>query len=77
MMVGYGSGCSPRISEPASPAMPQKSNHSSSKNRILFPLRKRYIQAENEFWRENVEAQGLQVLQWTTDEVANCLFILV
>lgn len=37
----------PRISEPASPAMPQKflNNHNSlQKNRILFPLRKRYIQ---------------------------------
>lgn len=40
----------PRISEPASPAMPQKflNNHNSQqKNRILFPLRKRYIQGKS------------------------------
>jgi hypothetical protein len=61
----------PRISEPASPALPQKFLHHH--RRILFPLRKRYIQAENEFWRENVEAQGLQVLQWSTDEVCQLL----
>ncbi|KAI1713531.1 PDZ domain (Also known as DHR or GLGF) domain-containing protein [Ditylenchus destructor] len=69
----------PRISEPASPAMPHKflGQHNASgamaRSRILFPLRKRYIQAENEFWRENVEAQGLQVLQWSTDEVCQLL----
>lgn len=37
----------PRISEPASPAMPQKflnSHNLQQRNRILFPLRKRYIQ---------------------------------
>ncbi|KAI1724744.1 PDZ domain (Also known as DHR or GLGF) domain-containing protein [Ditylenchus destructor] len=69
----------PRISEPASPAMPHKflGQHNVSgavaRSRMLFPLRKRYIQAENEFWRENVEAQGLQVLQWNTDEVCQLL----
>ena len=61
----------PRISEPASPALPQKFLHHH--RRILFPLRKRFIQAENEFWREDVESQGLQVLGWGVDEICQLL----
>uniref|UniRef100_A0A7E4V1G7 Neurabin-1 n=1 Tax=Panagrellus redivivus TaxID=6233 RepID=A0A7E4V1G7_PANRE len=64
----------PRISEPASPAMPQKFLHHH--RRILFPLRKRFIQAENEFWREDSDAQGLQVLRWGVDEVCQLLIQL-
>ncbi|KAI6242343.1 PDZ and Sterile alpha motif SAM domain containing protein [Aphelenchoides fujianensis] len=60
----------PRVSEPASPAMPQKFLH--QQRRMLFSLRKRYIH-ENEFWRENAEAQGLQVLQWSVDDVCQLL----
>ncbi|CAD5207852.1 unnamed protein product [Bursaphelenchus xylophilus] len=61
----------PRISEPTSPAVPQKFLH--HQRRMLFSLRKRYVHGENEFWRENVEAQGLQVLQWNIDEVCQLL----
>ena len=61
----------PRISEPASPALPQKFLHHH--RRILFPLRKRFIQAENEFWREDIDSQGLQVLRWGVDEVCQLL----
>uniref|UniRef100_A0AC34GG20 SAM domain-containing protein n=1 Tax=Panagrolaimus sp. ES5 TaxID=591445 RepID=A0AC34GG20_9BILA len=61
----------PRISEPASPALPQKFLHHH--RRMLFPLRKRFIQAENEFWREDVESQGLQVLGWGVDEICQLL----
>ncbi|KAI6231059.1 hypothetical protein M3Y95_00341400 [Aphelenchoides besseyi] len=62
-----GSTCDspiPRISEPASPAQPHQ------RRRMLFSLRRRY---ENEFWRENAEAQGLQVLQWSVDDVCQLL----
>ncbi|KAI6175059.1 hypothetical protein M3Y97_00989900 [Aphelenchoides bicaudatus] len=61
----------PRVSEPASPALPQK----FQQRRMLFSLRRhRYIQ-DNEFWRENMEAQfqGLQILQWSVDEVCQLL----
>ncbi|CAD5205462.1 unnamed protein product [Bursaphelenchus okinawaensis] len=61
----------PRISEPTSPAVPQKFLH--HQRRMLFSLRKRYVHGDNEFWRENVEAQGLQVLQWNIDEVCQLL----
>jgi len=77
----------PRISEPASPALPQKFHQ---RHRILFPMRRHYIPgknssapfqpfiskrliAENEFWREDVEAQGLQVLSWGVDDVCQLL----
>lgn len=50
----------PRISEPTSPAMPQKFLH--QQRRMLFSLRKRYVQGDNEFWRENVEAQVRKIL---------------
>ncbi|VDN04103.1 unnamed protein product [Thelazia callipaeda] len=62
----------PRISEPASPAIPHKFAH----RRILFPLRRRYItiSAEHEFWRETFHSiQGLQVLHWTCDDVCQLL----
>lgn len=28
---------------------------------------------ENEFWRQDMESQGLQVLQWNTDDVCQLL----
>lgn len=40
---------------------------------MLFSLRRRYIHQDNEFWRENLEAQGLQILQWSVDEVCQLL----
>ncbi|KAL3080996.1 hypothetical protein niasHT_037464 [Heterodera trifolii] len=78
----------PRISEPASPAMPQKfiqqkGHHphhlhpppGTGPRGLLFPLKKRFVSsaAEHEFWRENIEAQGLQVLQWNVDDVCQLL----
>lgn len=36
-------------------------------------LRRRFVPAENEFWRENYEAQGLAVLQWGVDDVCQLL----
>lgn len=60
----------PRVSEPASPALPQK----FQQRRMLFSLRRhRYIHQDNEFWRENMEVQGLQILQWSVDEVCQLL----
>uniref|UniRef100_A0A0R3RU66 PDZ domain-containing protein n=1 Tax=Elaeophora elaphi TaxID=1147741 RepID=A0A0R3RU66_9BILA len=60
----------PRISEPASPAVLHKFAH----RRILFPLRRRYITAEHEFWRDTFQSiQGLQVLHWTCDDVCQLL----
>uniref|UniRef100_F1KRJ4 Neurabin-1 n=1 Tax=Ascaris suum TaxID=6253 RepID=F1KRJ4_ASCSU len=60
----------PRISEPASPAMP----HKFTQRKILFPLRRRYITTEHEFWRESFESiQGLQVVHWTCDDVCQLL----
>lgn len=65
----------PRISEPASPAMPNKFCH----RRILFPLRRRYITSiklstEHEFWRDSFESiQGLQVVHWSCDDVCQLL----
>ncbi|KAI3416112.1 SAM domain (Sterile alpha motif) [Globodera pallida] len=76
----------PRISEPASPAMPQKfmqgikghpqhHHHGTGPRGLLFPLKKRFVSsaAEHEFWRENIEAQGLQVLHWSVDDVCQLL----
>uniref|UniRef100_A0A0N4UM01 Neurabin-1 n=1 Tax=Dracunculus medinensis TaxID=318479 RepID=A0A0N4UM01_DRAME len=55
----------PRISEPASPAMPHKFAH----KKILFPLRH-----EHEFWRDTFHSvRGLQVLHWTRDDVCQLL----
>lgn len=69
----YSSSCGspvPRISEPASPALPHKFVH----RRLLFPLKKKYATNENEFWRVSCEQiQGLQVLHWTTDDVCQLL----
>ncbi|VDO26006.1 unnamed protein product [Onchocerca flexuosa] len=60
----------PRISEPASPAVLHKFAH----RRILFPLRRRYITTEHEFWRDTFQSiQGLQVLHWTCDDVCQLL----
>ncbi|CAJ0946315.1 unnamed protein product, partial [Mesorhabditis belari] len=60
----------PRISEPASPALPHKFMH----RKLLFPLRKRYILNENEFWRAPYEhVQGLQVLHWSVDDICQLL----
>lgn len=76
----------PRVSEPASPALPQK----FQQRRMLFSLRRhRYLHQDNEFWRENMEVQvritrnsifylkfffqGLQILQWSVDEVCQLL----
>jgi hypothetical protein len=60
----------PRVSEPASPALPQK----FQQRRMLFSLRRhRYVHQDNEFWRENMEVQGLQILQWSVDEVCQLL----
>ncbi|VDK71403.1 unnamed protein product [Litomosoides sigmodontis] len=60
----------PRISEPASPAMLHKFAH----RRILFPLRRRYVTTEHEFWRDTFQSiQGLQVLHWTCDDVCQLL----
>ncbi|CAJ0565740.1 unnamed protein product, partial [Mesorhabditis spiculigera] len=60
----------PRISEPASPAMPHKFIH----RKLLFPLKKRYILNESEFWRTPYEQmQGLQVLQWSVDDICQLL----
>ncbi|VDL62632.1 unnamed protein product, partial [Nippostrongylus brasiliensis] len=65
----YSSSCGspiPRISEPASPALPHRFVH----RRLLFPLKKKY----NEFWRASCEQiQGLQVLHWTVDDVCQLL----
>ncbi|VDM77812.1 unnamed protein product [Strongylus vulgaris] len=82
----YSSSCGspvPRISEPASPALPHKFVH----RRLLFPLKKKYPTSEfgrftmhivhlyydeNEFWRASCEQiQGLQVLHWTIDDVGS------
>ncbi|VDO44927.1 unnamed protein product [Haemonchus placei] len=69
----YSSSCGspiPRISEPASPALPHRFVH----RRLLFPLKKKYITNENEFWRASCEQiQGLQVLHWTVDDVCQLL----
>ncbi|CAI4227306.1 unnamed protein product [Auanema sp. JU1783] len=68
----FSSSCDspiPRISEPASPALPHKFVH----RKLLFPLRKRYLTNENEFWRASVEVQGLQVLHWSVDDVCQLL----
>lgn len=81
----YSSSCDspvPRISEPASPALPHRFVH----RKLLFPLRKRYLGceysipfeepsslAENEFWRASVEVTGLQVLHWSADDVCQLL----
>ncbi|KAJ1350836.1 SAM domain (Sterile alpha motif) [Parelaphostrongylus tenuis] len=69
----YSSSCGspvPRISEPASPALPHKFVH----RRLLFPLKKKYATNENEFWRASCEQiQGLQVLHWTIDDVCQLL----
>ncbi|KAK6729663.1 hypothetical protein RB195_006608 [Necator americanus] len=69
----YSSSCGspiPRISEPASPALPHKFVH----RRLLFPLKKKYVTNENEFWRASCEQiQGLQVLHWTVDDVCQLL----
>lgn len=68
----YSSSCEspvPRISEPASPAMPQKAVH----RKLLFPLRKRYISNENEFWRATCQPAGLQTLHWSVDDVCQLL----
>ncbi|KHN74353.1 Neurabin-1 [Toxocara canis] len=60
----------PRISEPASPATP----HRFTQRKILFPLRRRYITTEHEFWRDSFESiQGLQVVHWTCDDVCQLL----
>ncbi|KAK0424045.1 hypothetical protein QR680_008469 [Steinernema hermaphroditum] len=62
----------PRISEPASPAVSSKFPQLHRK--ILFPLRKKHMVHENEFWRENYEAmQGLQVLHWSSDDICQLL----
>ena len=66
----YSSPCEspvPRISEPASPALPHKLTH----RKLLFPLRKKY--AENEFWRATCQPVGLQALHWTVDDVCQLL----
>ncbi|KAK6017109.1 hypothetical protein OSTOST_17403 [Ostertagia ostertagi] len=69
----YSSSCGspvPRISEPASPALPHRFVH----RRLLFPLKKKYVTNENEFWRASCEQiQGLQVLHWTVDDVCQLL----
>lgn len=69
----YSSSCGspvPRISEPASPALPHRFVH----RRLLFPLKKKYMTNENEFWRASCEQiQGLQVLHWTVDDVCQLL----
>lgn len=69
----YSSSCGspvPRISEPASPALPHRFVH----RRLLFPLKKKYATNENEFWRASCEQiQGLQVLHWTIDDVCQLL----
>ncbi|EJD76215.1 neurabin protein 1 [Loa loa] len=60
----------PRISEPASPAVLHRFAH----RRILFPLKRRYITTEHEFWRDTFQSiQGLQVLHWTCDDVCQLL----
>ncbi|PAV84606.1 hypothetical protein WR25_26283 [Diploscapter pachys] len=56
----------PRISEPASPAMPHKFVH----RRLLLPLKKKYLN-EMEMWRSQVV--GLQALHWTVDDVCQLL----
>uniref|UniRef100_A0A0N5ANB7 Neurabin-1 n=1 Tax=Syphacia muris TaxID=451379 RepID=A0A0N5ANB7_9BILA len=60
----------PRISEPASPILPVKFGH----RRLLFPLRRRCIATEHEFWRDSFDSfQGLQVVHWTCDDVCQLL----
>uniref|UniRef100_A0A914NN94 Neurabin-1 n=1 Tax=Meloidogyne incognita TaxID=6306 RepID=A0A914NN94_MELIC len=80
----------PRISEPASPALPQKwakhnighgttiqQSNSTGPRLGLFPLRRRcFAPAENEFWRENQEAQGMAVLNWGVDDICQLLIHL-
>ncbi|CAB3410758.1 unnamed protein product [Caenorhabditis bovis] len=66
----YSSPCEspiPRISEPASPALPHKLMH----KKLLFPLRKKY--SENEFWRATCQPAGLQALHWSVDDVCQLL----
>ncbi|CAI2302914.1 unnamed protein product [Caenorhabditis sp. 36 PRJEB53466] len=66
----YSSPCEspvPRISEPASPALPHKLSH----RKLLFPLRKKY--AENDLWRATCQPVGLQALHWTVDDVCQLL----
>ncbi|CAD6184539.1 unnamed protein product [Caenorhabditis auriculariae] len=68
----YSSSCDspvPRISEPASPALPHKLVH----RKLLFPLRKRYVNNESEFWRASCQPVGLQALHWTSDDVCQLL----
>ncbi|GMR50880.1 hypothetical protein PMAYCL1PPCAC_21075, partial [Pristionchus mayeri] len=61
----------PRVSEPASPALPHKF---SAHRRLLFPLRKRYALNEAEFWRASADQiQGLQVLHWSVDDICQLL----
>ncbi|GMT27580.1 hypothetical protein PFISCL1PPCAC_18877, partial [Pristionchus fissidentatus] len=61
----------PRVSEPASPALPHKF---SAHRRLLFPLRKRYALNESEFWRASADQiQGLQVLHWSVDDICQLL----
>uniref|UniRef100_A0A8R1HT50 Neurabin-1 n=1 Tax=Caenorhabditis japonica TaxID=281687 RepID=A0A8R1HT50_CAEJA len=66
----YSSPCEspvPRISEPASPALPHKLN---THRKLLFPLRKKYA---DEFWRATCQPVGLQALHWTVDDVCQLL----
>ncbi|CAI5439594.1 unnamed protein product [Caenorhabditis angaria] len=75
----YSSPCEspiPRISEPASPALPHKL---SGHRKLLFPLRKKFL-AENEYWKysaggvtSNGQQIGLQALHWTCDDVCQLL----
>ncbi|MFH4979458.1 hypothetical protein AB6A40_006167 [Gnathostoma spinigerum] len=57
----------PRVSEPNSPAVSNKFSH----RRILFPLRKKYVTTEHEFWRDTFDA--IQVVHWTCDDVCQLL----
>uniref|UniRef100_A0A914GWS5 SAM domain-containing protein n=1 Tax=Globodera rostochiensis TaxID=31243 RepID=A0A914GWS5_GLORO len=54
---------------------PQHHHHGTGPRGLLFPLKKRFVSsaAEHEFWRENIEAQGLQVLHWSVDDVCQLL----